>query len=957
VAWGDSSRQATRSGGFRASASIALLLLAVALPAGATTIVEPTDDQLIDRSELIAVGSVVSSAPRLAGGSIWTDTEISVERTFRGAATSRVTVRELGGTLGDRATIAFGSPTFSTGERVLLFLDRRDDGTWSTIDLFIGKFIERRTLDGESVWYRPASVRGTHTLAAAANSSEARHPRGFEDYIDASVTGAPRSRNYFVDEPRYAKALGADFALLSDPLVYRWFAFDEGRTVSWVSYGRQRGYEQGGLPEIQTALASWSGFADANIRLAYSGAVDAAPRGLAEFDGINAIIFNDLHNEITGSWNGSSGIIGRASYNAVRRNGTWTSPFAADAAHPAKTYEEVWEIVEGNVVIQDGVSPMNSIGSTRLAQLIAHEIGHTLGFAHSHDAAALMASTIDGSGPALRHDDQSGARWLYPNAAGQPVADLTISQVFADFALSNEHPSVLDTVTLQDASTGSPSQWQWQFGDGRSSSDRNPSHRFAAPGVYTVSLTVVRGSSTSTRTKLIRVGPEQEFDTLVPVAVQTAGAGGTDWRTEMSLFNSGEAPLVARITFLPSAGGAPLERQITLAPMETIRYESALPELFGLAQGVGGLLIESSSGTGTASPLRIASRTYTTSASGTYGQSVPGLETLPRVSHIAGIESSSSFRTNLGFVNQAVNDAAAELTLYAADGRELGRATVVLGGHSFQQFAAAALFPQLASSDFRGLSLSVTADRPNAIAAYASVIDNISQDPVLLPATAAAPANQLLPGAARIAGAAGTFWRTDATLFNAEETPMIVTIGRRGSSVRREATIDPHASLAIADLLQWLEPGTTQATVTIDAIGPSGPIVSARTYTTRSDGGTFGQSIAAQNPDRWQAKAILTGLRFDGGFRTNIGFVNGAETATEIEIQLYAGSRAIGSRMVGVAGGGQVQQSIATLFPEIASGASEGLSIRAESKTYSEFLMFASVIDNASGDATFIASE
>ncbi|MEM7103207.1 MAG: PKD domain-containing protein, partial [Bacteroidota bacterium] len=46
------------------------------------------------------------------------------------------------------------------------------------------------------------------------------------------------------------------------------------------------------------------------------------------------------------------------------------------------------------------------------------------------------------------------------------------------------------TITFSDLSTGNPSSWTWDFGDGGSSTLQNPVHTYASPGTYTVCLTV-----------------------------------------------------------------------------------------------------------------------------------------------------------------------------------------------------------------------------------------------------------------------------------------------------------------------------------------------------------------------------------------------------------------------------------------------------------------------------------
>ena len=63
------------------------------------------------------------------------------------------------------------------------------------------------------------------------------------------------------------------------------------------------------------------------------------------------------------------------------------------------------------------------------------------------------------------------------------------------------------TVKFTDLSTGSVTGRTWSFGDGSGSSDPSPTHIYAKPGVYTVSLTVTGpgGSKTETKNSYIEV--------------------------------------------------------------------------------------------------------------------------------------------------------------------------------------------------------------------------------------------------------------------------------------------------------------------------------------------------------------------------------------------------------------------------------------------------------------------
>jgi PKD repeat protein len=77
----------------------------------------------------------------------------------------------------------------------------------------------------------------------------------------------------------------------------------------------------------------------------------------------------------------------------------------------------------------------------------------------------------------------------------------------ADFEADVTNGLLPLTVTFTDLSTGDPTSWVWDFGDGSGATDQNPSHVYELEGYYTITLTVasVYGSDTMIRPEYLHV--------------------------------------------------------------------------------------------------------------------------------------------------------------------------------------------------------------------------------------------------------------------------------------------------------------------------------------------------------------------------------------------------------------------------------------------------------------------
>src|SRR5213078_710494 len=112
-------------------------------------------------------------------------------------------------------------------------------------------------------------------------------------------------------------------------------------------------------------------------------------------------------------------------------------------------------------------------------------------------------------------------------ATGSTTKSLTVG------AATNQPPKATFTASCMnltcgftDASTDADGQvvgWRWSFGDGATSTERNPSHAYATGGTYTVGLTVTddKGATGSTTKSVTVTAPNQP-----PVANFSASCSG-----------------------------------------------------------------------------------------------------------------------------------------------------------------------------------------------------------------------------------------------------------------------------------------------------------------------------------------------------------------------------------------------------------------------------------------------
>lgn len=85
------------------------------------------------------------------------------------------------------------------------------------------------------------------------------------------------------------------------------------------------------------------------------------------------------------------------------------------------------------------------------------------------------------------------------------VASVTHAPI-ANFDWSPSAPEVGELVQFTDQSTGVPTSWSWNFGDGGTSTDRSPKHKYTEAGTYDVELTAKNAAGEDQKSTAVSVG-------------------------------------------------------------------------------------------------------------------------------------------------------------------------------------------------------------------------------------------------------------------------------------------------------------------------------------------------------------------------------------------------------------------------------------------------------------------
>ena len=423
-----------------------------------------------------------------------------------------------------------------------------------------------------------------------------------------------------------------------------------------------------------------------------------------------------------------------------------------------------------------------------------------------------------------------------------------------------------------------------------------PNVRLAAisTSTFTIKVADSGGQSASQEFKIeVYPGPPPGPTATLPSSARAQGLNGAFYTTDVTASNLGNSSANLTFKFLGNNkdGTTGEEKTYALAAGTTRTFSDILGSVFGKTTDYGGISISSPS-----FDVAVLSQTSTPGFGGTFGQSVPVATSTALIQNgtpqsIVGVREDGAFRTNLILCNAISSALDVDVNLVAGNGSTLGTKRYTLAPLGMTQVTKVVRDLGVAG-DVKGARLVLsTPINGGAFSAYASAIDNVTNDPrTLLPRASqipyVAPSRWYLPSSARAGGAGGAFFTTDLTIANVgskKADGFIKFLGNNKDGtggVSKPLSIPAGQSVTYTDVLKSLFGLDSDFGAIEIGAGSIFDLVIVGQTSTPGFGGTFGQSVPAMaNEDlvRYQSPKSIVGVREDASFRTNLILCNTVE--------------------------------------------------------------------------------
>lgn len=519
----------------RSSLSLLCILSAFSI-VSATSVVIPSDDEMIIGARAIVRGQVVSVTSGLDGQHdvVFTYITLRVQEVFKGKITlGEIVIKEPGGISGSRGSIIFGTPEFKAGEDVLLFLDTWADGSLRVHNWFLGKYsVANSERTGRLTVTRDAANANV-SVVGRSQSGPITDRADFTEFaamlrsrISATKTAAAQHETRFYgiqavrERPQEITGGGLgpapNFTFINPNQPPRWFEPDSGQPVIFK-------INPSGAPtstivnDVSAALNAWSNVSGSGLRASNGGTTSNC--GLLVADGENTISFNncDNYSPFSPPGGGCSGILAAA--GIVQYN-----PFQSRVINGITFFKAI----EANMSFNPYAS-CHFTSSCNVQEIATHELGHALGIGHSLDSSATMYAYahFDGRCAGLRQDDMSAIQFIYPGSSSGVTPVSIATSTLANAQMASYYSQVL-------SATGGVPGYTWSVYSGSLPSGLS----LTATGVLsgtpsqagTFSFTVMARDSantTATKTFSLAVATAACSYTVSPTSFTIAANGGS----------------------------------------------------------------------------------------------------------------------------------------------------------------------------------------------------------------------------------------------------------------------------------------------------------------------------------------------------------------------------------------------------------------------------------------------
>lgn len=409
-------------------------------------------------------------------------------------------------------------------------------------------------------------------------------------------------------------------------------------------------------------------------------------------------------------------------------------------------------------------------------------------------------------------------------------------------------------------------------------------------------------------------------DALIIAAVaHTVGVEGSQFESDIRLTNLGATTAKYQLNFTQSGVDGTTtgtSSTIEVAPNETTALDDVLASLFGTGtSNIIGMLeirpltsstsstsfVTSSSGVLPVSTVA-SSRTYNNTPTGTFGQYIPALPYAQfagkgTILSLQQIAESAAYRTNFGFAEASGQPADLVVRVYDTAGTLIASIPQSLKASEHKQIGSMLAANGITNLQNGRVEVEVLSTL-GKVTAYASTVDNITSDPLLVSPTVASTvsANRyVIPGVALLNNGIAD-WRTDLRVFNggAADTAATLTFypqGNPGAPMVKETTVKAREILVLDNILAntfglTSSPG---GSVIVSTPGNTSVVATARTYN-QTTAGTYGQFVPGVTPSQatglGERSLQLLQLEHSTRFRTNIGLAETTGNPARVEVSL-----------------------------------------------------------------------